>query len=54
MVHVIVDMSLLSSAKGINKNKLQEQGVLPDDYVYKKHGIDSLQFLKVMSIMPMM
>ena len=44
MVEVIIDMSLLLSAKGTNKMILEARGVLPQDYVYKKHNIDSVQF----------
>lgn len=44
MAHVIIDMSLLSSAKGINKVKVEKSGLHPKDYVYKKHNIDSIQF----------
>lgn len=44
MVAIIVDMTLLSSAKGSNKIILEANGVLPQEYVYKKHNIDSVQF----------
>ena len=45
MVNVLIDMSLLSSAKGINKSKIENNGIMPESYVYKKHNIDSLQFV---------
>lgn len=44
MVDVLIDLSLLSSAKGVNKKVIENNGITPDAYVYKKHGIDSLQF----------
>lgn len=44
MVEVLIDLSLLSSAKGLNKKILENNGITPDEYVYKKHKIDSLQF----------
>ena len=44
MVEVIVDITLFTSAKGINKYELQQQGVIPESYIYNKHNIDSLQF----------
>lgn len=44
MVGVIVDISLLNAAKGINKRTIEDNGLYPLDYVYKKHQIDSLQF----------
>lgn len=44
MVEVLYDMALISSAKGINKKILENKGVAPEQYVYQKHNIDSLQF----------
>jgi len=45
MVNVIIDMSLLSAAKGVNKKTLENNGIYPLDYVYKKYNIDSVQFI---------
>lgn len=45
MVAVLVDLALLSSAKGVNKKTLENAGISPEDFVYKTHEIDSLQFL---------
>lgn len=45
MVTILVDLSILSSAKGINKKILENNGISPEQYIYKTHGIDSLQFL---------
>ncbi|PWI30750.1 DUF4296 domain-containing protein [Flavobacteriaceae bacterium LYZ1037] len=44
MVNVLLDMSLLSSAKGINKSKLENNGIFPESFIFNKHQIDSLQF----------
>lgn len=44
MVNVLIDMSLLSSAKGIDKRVLENNGIVPDAYIYKKNNIDSLTF----------
>ena len=44
MVEILYDVSLVSSAKGVNKKLMEEKGLLPEDYIYKKHNIDSLQF----------
>jgi hypothetical protein len=44
MVEVLYDMAILSSAKGVNRKLLENKGVIPNDYVYKKHEIDSIQF----------
>ncbi|MBN2868322.1 MAG: DUF4296 domain-containing protein, partial [Flavobacteriaceae bacterium] len=44
MVDVLVEISIMSSAKGINKRMLENNGITPVSYIYKKHGIDSAQF----------
>lgn len=44
MVEILYDISLVSSAKGVNKKLLENKGLIPEDYIYKKHNIDSLQF----------
>ena len=46
MVNIIIDMSLLSAAKGINKKMLENNGIYPVEYIYKKYNIDSVQFAK--------
>jgi hypothetical protein len=46
MVNIIYDMSLLSAAKGINRKLMEKQGVHPEQYIYKKYDIDSLQFVQ--------
>jgi DNA replication initiation complex subunit (GINS family) len=37
-------MSILTASKGVNKKLLEENGILPEDFIYEKHGIDSAQF----------
>jgi len=44
MVDVLVEIYIMSSAKGINKRMLENNGITPVSYIYKKHGIDSMQF----------
>lgn len=44
MVDVLVDLSIISSAKGVNKKVLENNGITPDEYVYNRHQIDSTQF----------
>ena len=46
MVTVLVDMAIVSSAKGINKKVFEENGIVPDEYIYKKNNIDSMTFVK--------
>ena len=42
MVEVLYDMALVSSAKGINKRLLENKGIKPDSFIYKKHNIHAL------------
>ena len=44
MVHMLFDLSLLSSAKGTNKKLLEKKGVNMSNYIYEKYNIDSTQF----------
>ena len=44
MVIILVDMAIMSSAKGVNKSKIEKNGIVPDEYIYKKNNIDSITF----------
>ena len=44
MSEIIFDMILISSAKGINKQLLQNNIENPLNYIYRSYGIDSLKF----------
>lgn len=44
MVSIIIDAKIISSASSINKRTMQDSGVVINDYVFKRHNIDSLQF----------
>ncbi|OIQ20288.1 DUF4296 domain-containing protein [Lacinutrix sp. MedPE-SW] len=44
MVAILVDMAIMSSAKGINKKKIEENGITPNVHIFKKHNIDSVRF----------
>ncbi|MFD2551191.1 DUF4296 domain-containing protein [Bizionia sediminis] len=44
MVTVLMDLSILSAAKGINRTILENKGIAPEAFVYNKHQIDSAQF----------
>ncbi|MEZ4793437.1 MAG: DUF4296 domain-containing protein [Gelidibacter sp.] len=44
MSDILYDVFLLNAAKGINKRILENNGVNPQEFVYKKYHIDSLQF----------
>lgn len=43
MVTVLTDLSILNSAKNYNRRRLEETGVKPEEVLFEKHGIDSLQ-----------
>jgi Domain of unknown function (DUF4296) len=44
MIEVIYDISVINSVKGVNKKLIENKGISPEDYIYKRHDIDSLQF----------
>ncbi|MDX1543776.1 MAG: DUF4296 domain-containing protein [Christiangramia sp.] len=44
MIEVLTELSLLHAARNYNKFKLEKTGIRPDEYIYKKFEIDSLQF----------
>ncbi|WP_299225484.1 DUF4296 domain-containing protein [uncultured Psychroserpens sp.] len=44
MVDILYDVFIINAAKGTSRLVLERNGVHPDDYVYKKHQIDSAQF----------
>ena len=44
MSAIFYDIFILNAAKGVNKKLLDKNGILPQEYVYKKYSIDSLQF----------
>ena len=46
MVDVLYDMALISSAKGSDRRVLEKKGIFPQDYIFTKYNIDSLQFVE--------
>ncbi len=44
MIDVIYEMTLINVSKGVNRSVLENNGVVPDTYIYNKYKIDSLQF----------
>lgn len=46
MVDILLDVFIINAAKGTEKKTLENNNVTPDDYIYKKYQIDSLQFAK--------
>ncbi|MDB4107975.1 DUF4296 domain-containing protein, partial [Flavobacteriaceae bacterium] len=41
MVEILYDVMILNSAKGINKQLLENNIQNPKEYIYSKHNIDS-------------
>ncbi len=46
MVEIIYEMTIFTAAKGVDKKLIENKGILPEDYIYKKYNIDSTQFAK--------
>ena len=46
MVNIIIDMSMLSASRGVDKNALEKNNVTIQSLIYDKYGIDSLQLAK--------
>lgn len=44
MVDILIDARLVGSVNGNKKKLLESKGFVLKDYVFEKHGIDSLQF----------
>lgn len=44
MTDIIVDITLINAAKGIDKNLLETNNINPEEFIFKKYKIDSLQF----------
>ncbi|WP_165499013.1 DUF4296 domain-containing protein [Gramella sp. KN1008] len=44
MIEVLTELSLLHAARNYNRSKLEETGIRPEEYIYEKFNIDSLQF----------
>lgn len=45
MVDIIYDMSLFTAAKGVGKWNIENKGISPEDFIYEKYEIDSIQFV---------
>lgn len=46
MVEVMIDIQLFNTAKTVNRLPMQQSGLTPNEYIYEKHGIDSIQFVE--------
>jgi hypothetical protein len=46
MVDIIYDMTLINVAKGVNKSILENNGIIPEQYLFNKYSIDSILFAR--------
>ena len=46
MTNIIYDMAVLNAAKEINSQILSEYIKQPSDFIFRKYGIDSIQYTK--------
>lgn len=44
MVDIISELAIFNSARNFSKTTLENTGLKPKEYIYKKFGVDSLQF----------
>lgn len=42
MVDVMVDLALVKSAKSLGRQGLRDSGIKPLEYIYAKHGVDTI------------
>ncbi len=45
MVEILADMAIVNSAKGTNIGFFRDYDIDPTEFVFKKHGIDSVLFV---------
>ncbi len=46
MIIILNDLALVNAAKVANVQMLRKHKIVPMQYIFKKHGIDSLQFVE--------
>lgn len=44
MIDVLTEIALLNAARNYNKQKLESTGIDPEEFIFKRFNIDSLQF----------
>lgn len=44
MVEVLIDVHFFNAAKSVNRLPLQQTGMTPNQFIYEKHNIDSIQY----------
>lgn len=46
MVEILNDMAILTAAKSTNISILRNNSIEPMQFIYEKHGVDSIQFVE--------
>jgi len=46
MVEILSDMAIVNSAKSTNIGLIRDNNIDPTEYVFEKHGIDSIRFVE--------
>ena len=46
MTNILYDLYVINGAKNVNRALLEKEGFEPEQYVFRKYNIDSLQFAK--------
>ncbi|GAA4280611.1 DUF4296 domain-containing protein [Gaetbulibacter aestuarii] len=44
MIDILIDAKLIGISNSANKKVMRDSGINPDNYIFKKYNIDSLQF----------
>ena len=48
MRDILYDVSIINATRDLGRYQLENAGIAPEKFIYKKYGIDSLQFAKSM------
>ena len=46
MIDILTDAYLSNAAKSVNNKIIRQRGIKLDSFIYKKYGIDSVQFVR--------
>ena len=46
MVEILTDISLVHGARTYNKSVMESKGINPEEFIWERHDIDSLQFVR--------
>ena len=46
MVEILTDISLVHGARTYNKSVMETKGINPEEFIWERHNVDSLQFVR--------